>query len=377
MLTDTQWRLVQRLYSWSKLGIYALASILVVSLAWVLLIMVDDIVFDSPGVYDAGLFAYFPIIIVLLALALVFLIWTTATVKKQEWADIERIARQPCETGEVPSSLTAGVAIGLGGGAIESLGRMGGNDRMQDVGEATRLAGGILGIFGLTRLMNRIHRAAKCAGERCGMALPGLGLRRAAMFLVPIALLVAIFIPRYVSMAQRNDNVAAQAARTVDAVVEAFEEGGAGYISADDLRENRQSYGYRVFAYTDDNADGASLCVSIDEEGTIERLSFDAPVDASLAPEENLAQVEADFTRLAGMLAGIDAPAASPALLTAGAVLPEEFRQRFSAGSYYEEFYARAEVTDGVEAYALFSTYPEEDYANSPGASISLALEAA
>ena len=43
----------------------------------------------------------------------------------------------------------------------------------------------------------------------------------------------------------------------------------------------------------------------------------------------------------------------------------------------YEEFYARAEVTDGVEAYALFSTYPEEDYANSPGASISLALEAA
>lgn len=206
MLADTQRRLVQRLYSWSKLGIYALASILVVSLAWVLLIMVDDIVFDSPGVYEVGLFAYFPIIIVLLALALVFLIWTTATVKKREWADIERIARRPCETGEVPSSLTA--------------------------------------------------------GERCGMALPGLGLRRAAMFLVPIALLVAIFIPRYVSMAQRNDNVAAQAARTVDAVVEAFEEGGAGYISADDPRENRQSYGYRVFAYTDDNADSASLCVS-------------------------------------------------------------------------------------------------------------------
>ena len=77
MLTDTQRRLVQRLYSWSKLGIYALASILVVSLAWVLLIMVDDIVFDSPGVYVVGLFAYFPIIIVLLALALVFLIWTT------------------------------------------------------------------------------------------------------------------------------------------------------------------------------------------------------------------------------------------------------------------------------------------------------------
>ena len=99
MLADTQRRLVQRLYSWSKLGIYALASILVVSLAWVLLIMVDDIVFDSPGVYEVGLFAYFPIIIVLLALALVFLIWTTATVKKREWADIERIARQPCETG--------------------------------------------------------------------------------------------------------------------------------------------------------------------------------------------------------------------------------------------------------------------------------------
>ena len=182
MLADTQRRLVQRLYSWSKLGIYALASILVVSLEWVLLIMVDDIVFDSSGVYEVGLFAYFPIIIVLLALALVFLIWTTATVKKREWADIERIARQPCETGEVPSSLTAGV--------------------------------------------------------------------------------------------------------------------------------------------------------SIDEEGTIERLSFDATIDASLAPEENLAQVEADFTRLAGMLAGIDAPAASPALLAADAVLPEEFRQRFSAGSY-------------------------------------------
>ena len=74
MFTDEDTKLIRRLYLWPKLGTYFLFAIFPTLAAWVILIMIDDIALESRGVYEAGIFALIPIVLIYLVVSMVLLV---------------------------------------------------------------------------------------------------------------------------------------------------------------------------------------------------------------------------------------------------------------------------------------------------------------
>lgn len=364
MFTDSDVKLIRRLYLWPKLGVYFLFAIFPTLAAWLILIMIDDIALESRGVYDTGLFALFPILVIYLVISMVLLVRARALASSDEWAAVERTARTPAVDASTPGELPAALGLGATGRLAETVGEAQGNKSLEGFGEGAQVAAGALGLFGIWRLMRGLHNAARRIAEGYHLSMPALAPRRLAVFLAPLIALVIIFIPRFAESSSVMSQAQQAAADTIDAVVAAFEDGGCGYVSADDSQEGYQSYGYRVFGYTLDISDPetSSLCVSINEDGVVESLDYHTDFDLSLTPQENLAQAERDFAQLSEMVAILDVPTAADGLLAAEPIFPEEFVERFAAGSYYDDLIVRFETADGLRGTVSYETDPEEEY---------------
>lgn len=102
--------------------------------------------------------------------------------------------------------------------------------------------------------------------------------------------------------------------------------------------------------------------MSTDEDGVVETLDFHTDFDLSLAPEENLARAERDFAQLSGMVSGLDVPVVANGLLAAEPTFPEEFVERFCAGSYYDDLIVLSETADGLRVTVSYETDPEDEY---------------
>ena len=103
------------------------------------------------------------------------------------------------------------------------------------------------------------------------------------------------------------------------------------YISADDPHERYQSYGYRVAGYLRGMITDTERCyayVSLDSQGTVESVSYDAYIDMTISPEENLSRIEKDFEVLNRALKRADVPTEFPDLLSHYR-LSEEFKTAF------------------------------------------------
>ena len=364
MFTDEDQKLIRRLYLWPKLGVYFLFAIFPTLAAWVALIMIDDIALESRGTYDAGLFALLPVVVVYLVISMVLLVRSRSLAGSEEWARVERAALIPHVDASTPGELHAALGLASAGRVAENVGDARGDKNLEGLGEAAQAAAGALGLFGIWQLMRNLHEAARRIAEGYHLPMPKLAPRRLAVFLAPVVALVIVFVPRFAASASAMSEAQQAAASTIDAVAAAFEDGGCGYVSADDPQESYQSYGYRVFGYTLDIGDPetSSLCVSIDEDGVVEALDYHTDFDLSLTPEENLARAERDFANLAGMVSGLDMPLAADGLLDAEPVFPEEFVSEFTGGSYYDDLIVRFEAAGGLRGTVSYETDPEEEY---------------
>lgn len=364
MFTDSDVKLVRRLYLWPKLGVYFLFAIFPTLAAWVILIMIDDIALESRGAYDAGLFALIPIVVIYLVVSMVLLVRARGLASSDEWAAVERTALTPAVDASTPGELYAALGLGAAGRLTETVGEAQGNKGLEGLGETAQVAAGALGLFGIWQLMRSLHNAARRIAEGYHLSMPALAPRRLAVFLAPLIALVIIFIPRFAESSSVMSQAQQATADTIDAVVAAFEDGGCGYVSADDPQEGYQSYGYRVFGYTLDISDPetSSLCVSINEDGVVESLGYHTDFDLSLTPQENLARAERDFAQLSGMVAGLDVPVVTDDLFAAEPVFPEEFVERFAAGSYYDDLIVRFDAASGLRGTVSYETDPEEEY---------------
>ncbi|HIZ45729.1 MAG TPA: hypothetical protein IAA19_01750 [Candidatus Olsenella pullistercoris] len=364
MFTDEDKKLIRRLYLWPKLGSYFLLAIFPTLAAWVILIMIDDIALESRGAYEAGLFALLPIVIVYLVISMVLLVRSRHLAGSEEWARVERAALVSPVDASTPGELHAALGLAATGRVAEAVGERQGDKNLEGLGETAQAAAGALGILGVWLLARRLHEAARHIAEGHHLPMPGLAPRRLAVFLAPVVVLAIVFAPRFASSAAAMSQAQQAASDTLAAVEAAFEEGGCGYVSVDDPSEGYQSYGYRAYGYTLDIGDPgtSSLCVSTDEDGVVETLDFHTDFDLSLIPEENLARAERDFELLSGMVSGLDVPVVANGLLAAEPTFPEEFVERFCAGSYYDDLIVRYETADGLRVTVSYETDPEDEY---------------
>lgn len=378
MFTDSDVRLIRRLYLWPKLGGYFLLAIFPTLAAWVVLIMIDDIALESRGTYDVGIFALLPIVAVYLVISMVLLVRSRSLAGSDEWAAVERAALTPHVDASTPGELNAALGLASAGRVAQAVGEGRGDRNLEGIGETAQVAAGALGLFGIWHLMHTLHEAARRIAEGYRLPMPRLAPRRLAVFLAPVIALVIVFVPRFAASASAMSKAQQAAAETIDAVAAAFEDGGCGYVSADDPQEGYQSYGYRVFGYTLDIGDPetSSLCVTMNEDGVVETLDFHTNFDLSLAPEENLARAERDFASLSEMVAGLDVPVAADGLLAAEPTFPEEFVEQFGAGSYYDDLIVRFDAAGGLSGTVSYETDPKEEYDEYSGSYVYLTFEA-
>ncbi len=340
--------------------------------------MIDDIALESRGTYDAGIFALLPIVVVYLVISMILLVRSRSLAGSDEWAAVERAALTPHVDASTPGELNAALGLASTGRVAQAVGEGRGDRNLEGVGETAQVAAGALGLFGIWHLMHTLHEAARRIADGYRLPMPRLAPRRLAVFLAPVIALVIVFVPRLAASASAMSEAQQAAAETIDAVAAAFEDGGCGYVSADDPQEGYQSYGYRVFGYTLDIGDPetSSLCVTMNEDGVVETLDFHTDFDLSLAPKENLARAERDFASLSEMVAGLDVPVAADGLLAAEPTFPEEFVEQFGAGSYYDDLIVRFDAAGGLSGTVSYETDPEEEYDEYSGSYVYLTFEA-
>lgn len=362
MFSDDEKRAIRRLYLWPKLGTYFLFSLFPGLAVWIACIAVDDAILKSQGVYPLGLYSLLPFVFVYVALCLVFSIGTRMMANRPAWRSVERKVFGEAADTPLPGELYAGIGTSAAGRLMDS------RDGGTPAGEALQVVGSALGFIGFWHLMRAFHQAARIAAEKGGVRLPSLGAWRAAVVLVPVLMFAAIFAPRLVSSAQASSEARAEAAERVSAIEAAFEGGGCAYVSADDPAQRQTSYGYSVYGYLDDldEPQVSYVCVDTDASGDLKEISYHADIDVALSPEENLAVVQADFDRLAGMLSGLDMP--SP-------TLPAEFTEEFLAGTYYDDVSVYEGTENGLTVYAHFATDPEEEFDEDSDTYVFLSIE--
>lgn len=362
MFSDDEKRAIRRLYLWPKLGTYFLFSLFPGLAAWVACIAVDDAILKSQGVYLLGLYSLLPFVIVYVALCLVFSIGTRVMANRPAWRSVERKVFGEAADTPLPGELYAGIGTSAAGRLMDS------RDGGTPAGEALEVVGSALGFIGFWRLMRAFHETARIAAERGGVRLPSLGAWRTAIVLVPILVFAAIFTPRLASSAQAGAEARAEAAERVSAIEAAFEDGGCAYVSADDPTQRQTSYGYSVYGYLDalDEPLVSYACVDTDASGALKEIGYHADIDATLSKEKNLAAVQADFDRLAGMLSGLGMP--SP-------TLPAEFTEQFLAGTYYDDVSVYEGTEDGLTVYAHFTTDPEDEFDEDSDTYVFLSIE--
>lgn len=209
-----------------------------------------------------------------------------------------------------------------------------------------------------SELTNALNRDAGLAADICGVRIP-----KARKYVLPIVLflvilLIAVYIPQYISSRQKTDQQIAIASRSVYELQASLEK-GCDYVNMSDPKERYRSGGYQVngYLYSYDEPYGSYINVTIENDGVIREVDYCIGIDIQADKEENLKKAETDIRKLNVMLKDSNVKASSAELLE-DCTLLEEFETQFQESSYYECFLSRKNETTSVN----YMTDPEEQY---------------
>ena len=363
MLSARDTKLVKRYYLLPKAAWYSLAALFLTGGLAILLVMIDNIGLGSSGFGDAQAF----VMIALMAIEGAACIACGITAKRglcsAHWQELEREAIGGNADIETNPAVPGGIGVAAAGRLVDTLD----NDDLDALSTGLEIAGAAMATYGFFDTMRRMSKAAAAVAHAHGLELPGLGRTRLMVLGLPLLLLTLSFIPRFMDSAAKATASQEASARAIQAY-EAALAPVCDYTLADDPLEHRQGSGYRVSGnITDENDDSvASVAVETDEFGVIDSVVYNADIDITRTPEENLALAEESFARFHGAIASVDVGGRGIELLDAGLVnapaLPEDFRQAFLTGDYYTPLDVDLDDTGTLRAWALFDTEPEEEF---------------
>lgn len=358
MLTDREEKLIVRYCRRPRIAITAVIMALVLGVPFILLEMLDDIVFYHEGFTPFGLYVYLAFVVVYLFLFCFCTLSTRFGMRKAEWAELACRRTVSQRQSDYSGAAAGSLAMGAAGRMMQKSSRKG----VRTAGTAAEVAGAIGAVTTAGAMLAELAANAEAMAEAYHVPVPDTKKLRLALILIPLVVLIGVYIPQYVEaneVKQQNAALVAERIGNISAALDPVCEA----IYADDPTERYQSYGYRVSGYlrgmlTDDER--CYAYVSLTKTGEIESVSYDEEIDLSLSPEENLSRVEKDFETLSRALRKTTAPAESSELLTA-CQLSQEFREAFLSGTYYDEIYL-SETVGALRIICSFQTDPEEEF---------------
>lgn len=209
-----------------------------------------------------------------------------------------------------------------------------------------------------------LEYSAKRVAQATDVELPDKRAARRTATLLALAFLAAVYAVNYVSLVMDNQSQQEVAAKTVSTIEASLEDAGFYVYGADPL-EGHDPDGYSMYARFD--SDDSLLETSrtglvVDNAGQVIEVSYTLVVDPELPLEESLAQAEADLAVLHDAVAALDVPTVAPGLLSYGE-LPEEFRADYLAGSPDEDVFfhdLELNIADGAEVSCNYTVSIDE-----------------
>lgn len=375
MLSARDAKLVKRYYLLPKAAWYSLAALFLTGGLAILLVMIDNIGLGSKGFGDLQLITMAALMIAEGAACIACGVVARRGLASTHWQELEREAIGGNVSIETNPAVAGGIGVAAAGRLVDTLD----NDDLDALSAGLEIAGAAMSAYGLFDTMRRMSRAAAAVARAHGMELPGLGRTRLLVIGLPLLLLTLSFAPRFIDSAAQSSEAQEVSARTIQAFNAALEP-VCSYTLADDPLAHRQDSGYRVSGNIT-NEDGdivANVSVETDEYGTVDSVVYNADIDITRTPEENLAFAEESFACFYEAISSVDVEAEGIELLDTGLVnapvLPEQFRQAFLTGDYYTAIDTDLDDTGTLRAWTLFDTEPKEEFDEYTNASISIYL---
>lgn len=358
MLTEREEKLIKRYCIYPKLAMTGVIMALALGVPYVLLEMIDDLAFHNDRAVFWGLYVYIGFVILYMVLFCWCALAPRFGMRREEWRELQRRA----DVRQSQTDYSGAVAGAMGMSAAGRLMRKSENKAVRGVGAAAQVAGAVGAISTAGAMLFELRRNAEAMAEAYRVQIPDTKRVRLVMVLLPILAMIGTFVPQYAAAAAANREAADRVSVNIRQVVDALDP-VCEYISADDPHERYQSYGYRVAGYLRGMNTDTERCyvyVSLDSQGTVESVSYDAYIDMTISPEENLSRIEKDFEVLNRALKRADVPTEFPDLLSHYR-FSEEFKTAFMAGSYYEGLRMTDRSSD-LRVTCCFETESEEEF---------------
>lgn len=358
MLTEHEEKLIQRYYIYPKIAITVVIMALALGVPFILLEMIDDLVFHDEEVIFWGLYVYLGFAALYLILFCYCTLRAKLGMRKEEWQELQRRLRVRQQQSDYSAAAAGAMAMGAAGRLMQKSQ----NKTVRGAGTAAQVAGAVGAVATAGAMSAEIAHNAQAMAEAYGVPLPRTKGLRTVLVLLPLVILIGTYIPQYShahTAMQQNTLLVSQRIEEITKALDPVCE----YISADDPAERYQDYGYRVIGYLCGMNTDAPKCyvyISLDSTGVLESLSYDEEIIMSLSLEENLSRIEKDFETLHRVLQKADIPTQSPELLTTYQ-LSEEFREAFLAGTYYQSIDC-SEDGESTRVYWSFETESEEEF---------------
>lgn len=358
MLTEHEEKLIQRYYIYPKIAITVVIMALALGVPFILLEMIDDLVFHDEEVIFWGLYVYLGFAALYLILFCYCTLRAKLGMRKEEWQELQRRLRVRQQQSDYSAAAAGAMAMGAAGRLMQKSQ----NKTVRGAGTAAQVAGAVGAVATAGAMSAEIAHNAQAMAEAYGVPLPRTKGLRTVLVLLPLVILIGTYIPQYShahTAMQQNTLLVSQRIEEITKALDPVCE----YISADDPAERYQDYGYRVIGYLRGMNTDAPKCyvyISLDSTGVLESLSYDEEIIMSLSLEENLSRIEKDFETLHRVLQKADIPTQSPELLTTYQ-LSEEFREAFLAGTYYQSIDC-SENGESTRVYWSFETESEEEF---------------
>lgn len=305
--------------------------ILIVMGEFLLLSMLDDLVFHGPGLYLVGLFTMLAIVVAFTFAISYVILAANCNLNKRTWSSVAAKAqaarRENPSREKAPTPFTA---------------REDGSGFLQ---ASWRIA------------------------EPLGISLPDHRRFPRRVLAVALVLLAAVYVPHFVGRAQTMRQEMETAAQTTRALEASFADAGLDPFCIDPTREHDKVSYYVTGDVVDEAGEetGSSVRVDVNNDGQVIETGYHLAVDPALSQEESLARAERDLALLHDALAAADVPALVPGLVTAHELFPE-FREAFLAGSPYEDIsldrydVGETALVDGAEVACYFFTDARDEW---------------
>lgn len=357
MINEEEKKLIRKYCLLPSLAKVCLAMVIPIGIVWLVLVMMNDIVFQA-DLYMWGLCCYLAIVAIYTVGFILCLTITRRGMRKEKWKKLAKKAQVELSRKDYSGQ----IAMTMGTKSAGHLLGMSDSSGAKKAGKVFEALAAVSSLATVIQMANEIRKNAILIAGVFAVDIPKVKKYMIPIILLPVIFLTAVYIPHFIAAKENADAGIAVASKSVYALQDSLQQ-DCDHVSIDDPKEKYRSNGYSVtgYLYSYEEPYNSYISVTVENDGLISQVRYCVDVDIQAGKDENLQKAEQDLLKLNVMLNDAHVKAQAHVLLKEY-VLPENFKEQFSAGSYYEDFSFRKDekvsinyMTDSEEEYDEYS----------------------